>query len=310
MNRSECERQESETISLYIDDEFTTARARQEFEQHLKSCRRCQEELNEQRQTDKTIRQIFSGETSRHLETNEMILFRDGLCRSMMEESRIRHHLQNCDACNQLYQSLDELDTLQRMVRIRIPWRYLLSSWLERFKAKMGQWFHGWRVLLPVTAAVTAVIMSMMLYQRLVRPPALSQLAVVAPYPYAELGLRGGDTRVNKAFRKAMQAYNAGNYVAASQALEHVLTLDANHGPSHFFLGVSYFMLHDLSRAQQQFETAIRLHYPAGTCHWYLAHIYLLKNDRKQAIQHLQQVIEQQDTFFASQARKMLQRLQ
>jgi TolA-binding protein len=83
--------------------------------------------------------------------------------------------------------------------------------------------------------------------------PELVELARVAPPAYAPFTVRSGDERAAR-FDTAMNAYTAGDFARARDALQHVVGEDAGNLPARFYLGVCLMMTDDAGAAANEFR--------------------------------------------------------
>ena len=155
------------------------------------------------------------------------------------ERDRLEEHLLACETCRE---QLEDLSLLRE--------RFGQERWAvqdERVESR-----RPWSWVLVAAAAVLAL--AVILWPRWVGPPESSddrvgQLTQVQPPPFEPKSLRSGGGESESLFRKAMTAYQEGQFREAIPGLEAAVELDPDLTPARFYLGASYLLTGDARKA-------------------------------------------------------------
>jgi TolA-binding protein len=123
--------------------------------------------------------------------------------------------------------------------------------------------------------------------------PSIQELARVEPPPYSAMVLRGAEDEGQETFRKAMQYYVKRDYAQAIPGVRNAVKASPRTPSFNFYLGACYLLTGQTDSAIVSFRKTVSLGYPAysESAHFYLAKAYLRKNEVSAAEDELQTTI-------------------
>jgi TolA-binding protein len=111
--------------------------------------------------------------------------------------------------------------------------------------------------------------------------PSLEELARVEPPPYTAMVLRGAEDEGQETFRKAMQYYVKGDYTRAIPGVRAAANANPRISSFNFYLGACYLLTGQTDSAIVSFHKTVSLGDTpySEPAHFYLAKAYLRKNE-------------------------------
>jgi TolA-binding protein len=121
----------------------------------------------------------------------------------------------------------------------------------------------------------------------------LEKLARVEPPPYSAVVLRGAEDDAQEAFHKAMQYYLKGDFSNAIPGLQIAVKASPRTARFNFYLGACYLLTDQTDSAIESLRKTVSLDDPTYSeqAHFYLAKAYLRKKEVSRAEDELQTTI-------------------
>jgi TolA-binding protein len=123
--------------------------------------------------------------------------------------------------------------------------------------------------------------------------PSLEELASVEPPPYSAKVLRSGEDAAHETFRQAMQYYLKSDYANAIPGLQAAAKASPRTARFIFYLGACYLLTDQADSAIRSFRKTISIGDPdySESAHFYLAKAYLRKRDVSNAEDELRTTV-------------------
>ena len=213
-------------------------------------------------------------------------------------------HYFGCDRCfEQLEVSRAALEPLREMeasIRQEIPARKIAARWLWAGAA--------------IAAAALFLISTVTVHRPLQPNPAItSQLAELArfdPPAFSTPSMRGGESKAEAQFLRAMAFYQQRDYPRAMEGLRAALDLDPAAAPPRFFLGACLLLTGKPEEASGELRAVAAADSPfAEEARFGLAKAYLREGRKGNAAIELRHVAMLNGDF-AAEANRLLVRLQ
>jgi len=108
-------------LSFLIDNEPFAEDKRQLLNEHLASCEKCRNELEQLQAVNSAIKHTLAIRRQQHLSTEELGAYIDQNIEFESEKLRIESHLDRCEGCQEAFHYLQLLNELRTTNQIKIP---------------------------------------------------------------------------------------------------------------------------------------------------------------------------------------------